>query len=197
MKILILGNTPITFVCTQRLLRENRHHLVGYVPSVAPTLKGRMDLLLNEAPLDAKCDLRLSIQYDRRLEPDGKTFNVHTGLLPRWGGTDLLYHTIQLKEREQGLTFHLVTDEIDGGNILSKVTYPVLPKETIVDLYSRMMTVAPSFVSASLDLLAHVGMFSAFLWEKHEPRVFKRGQIDPEDREMYAQTLKQLKEVFE
>lgn len=198
MKILLLGSTPVTAACALRLLMEGRHFIVGYVPSVSPTLRGRMPGNIPIVFPDAPCDLRLSIQYDRRLPVDGKTVNTHTGLLPEWGGSDILYHTLREGADHQGLSFHLINETMDGGPLIATCAYPVLEGDTIPTLYRRMIQMAPGFVSACLDIVESVGLPALAQCPAEEPYVYnKRGDIRPEDQAEYAATLAALKAEYE
>lgn len=171
-RILILGSTFLTELVVNEL-KKNEYNLVGYVPnSNRSTVPGRIPL--DEKTLDCDYDLALSIQYDSLIEPSEKTFNVHTGLLPRFGGLDILRHTINEREREQGLTFHRMTDTYDFGPIVGKITYPVLPNDTEKDLYKRMCVVAPPFVVSCLRLLKNMSMEDVDGCVSEEPRLLER-----------------------
>lgn len=190
MRILIYGSTYLTEVCCRVL--SAKHQLIGYVPNVkAPTVPGNVPLPV--ASGDEPCEIALSIQYDHKITPRVPTFNVHTGLLPEWGGCDILYHTLREGAHEQGLTFHQVTDRFDYGPIISKITYPVLPGDTMVDLYRRLVAVGPGFVDAALDLFWLVNVIHCF---SAPPRLFKRGDILPEDRGVYTETPGILRKEF-
>ena len=198
MKILLLGNTPVTEACARRLVGEDKHRIVGYVPSENPTLRGQMDECLEVVPIDTPCDLRLSIQYDRRLPVDGKTANIHTGLLPFFGGSDILYHTLREGAEHQGLSFHLINETMDGGPLIATCSYPVLPGDTIPALYQRMLLMAPGFVAACVVLVAVVGLKALAQCPAEPPFVYnKRGAIRPEDKAEYEATLRNLKEIHE
>lgn len=172
--ILILGSTRLT-EATVNLLR-NSYHLVGYVPSKNPTVKG--DILLPEVSIDSECDIKLSIQYDQKVEDTDNCFNVHTGLLPEYGGTNLLSYTLQNKETEQGLTFHKMTEQLDFGPIISKTSYPVLPTDDVADLYQRVLTVGPTFVLSSLLLLETFSEEQVEACHKETPTMYKRGEFE-------------------
>ena len=198
MRIVLLGSTPVTAACASRLLYDGKHEIVGYAPSHNPTIRGRMHPLIQVVPIDTECDLRLSIQYDRRLVPDGKTGNIHTGLLPSWGGSDILYHTLREGAETQGLSFHLINDVMDGGPLIATCSYPVLPGDTIPALYQRMLLMAPGFVSGCVDLVEVVGLEALAECPAEGPFVYnKRGEIRPEDRAWYARTLEMIKEIHE
>ena len=103
MKILIYGSSHLSSI-TIDLISEF-YDLVGYIPSKSPTIKGNINLPIVDDSVDH--DIKLSLQYDQRLINIKNAYNVHTGLLPMWAGTDILYHSIYSDDiNEQGLTFH-------------------------------------------------------------------------------------------
>lgn len=170
MKILIYGNTYLTELCVNQLLKDG-YNLVGYIPSENPTFKGKINLPIVEETIDH--DIKLSIQYDKKLITVKDAYNLHTGLLPNYGGCSILYHTIKNGETEQGLTFHKMGESFDEGAIISKITYPVLPTDKVADLYIRMCTIAPKFLLNALQILNIEG-------EVKKPTLYKRDSIPME-----------------
>jgi len=194
MRIQIYGSTYLTQVCVAALQADG-HDLIGYVPNAnEPTVPGKIDLPVLEWL--EWCDLLLSIQYDKRIAVHTPAFNLHTGLLPNWGGCDILYHTLREGAVEQGLTFHRIVDGFDRGPILTKITYPVFLDDTMVDLYRRMVGIAPEFVCQAVRLVELIGMDQTHYCHAEVPRVFKRGAISKWDRETYDKTPALLRAMF-
>ena len=123
-------------------------------------------------------------------------YNVHTGLLPLWGGSDILYHTLKNKALEQGLTFHKMTERFDYGPILSKITYPVFPQDTILDLYERVTLICPYFVASSIKLLQSIGLRKSKQCVEDKPTFYLRGKIAPEDKANYLLMKTKLRKKF-
>ena len=196
-KILIYGSAHLTEETCNLL--KNHYDLVGYIPSVNPVIAGNIDLPIVDENIQH--DIKLSLQYNRRITNIENAYNVHTGLLPSWGGVDILYHTIKDRKEsyifEQGLTFHKMSDDFDYGPIISKVTYPVYEDDTMVDLYDRITKCFPSFVLSGLKLLESLDEHQVNNSYKEKPRVFKRGNIDDMDSKLYEDTLKKLKRKYE
>lgn len=176
--ILILGSTYLTELVVDKI--NNSYNLVGYVPSLKPTNEG--NIKLPKVDMDTKCDIKLSIQYDKIVDDTNKCFNVHTGLLPEYGGTNILDYTIQNQEYEQGLTFHKMTDKLDYGPIISKITYPVLSEDTSYDLYKRVLEIGPSFVMSSLKLLELLTDTEINNCYQKKPTLYKRGEFKADMR---------------
>tara|TARA_R100001509_G_scaffold41771_1_gene22409 strand:+ start:50 stop:613 length:564 start_codon:yes stop_codon:yes gene_type:complete len=177
-KILILGSTYLTELVVDKI--KHKYKLVGYVPSINPTRGGNIDL--PQVDINTDCDIKLSIQYDKIVKNTDNCFNVHTGLLPEYGGTNILDYTIKNKEIEQGLTFHKMTKDLDFGPIISKITYPVFKEDTAFNLYKRVLTVGPSFVEASLKLLEEIPTDNINKCYKSKPTIYKRGEFKTDKR---------------
>lgn len=74
----------------------------------------------------------------------GRMINIHPSLLPAYGGPGmygLRVHQAVLAAGESvtGATVHLVTDEVDGGPILSQAEVKVEPGDTPETLQARVM----------------------------------------------------------
>lgn len=173
-RILILGSSHLTQLVVDRLHEERGVELVGYVPSKRPTFPGKLWPLKQVEIEDVTYDIALSIQYDRKIPSPDRIFNLHTGLLPEYGGLDILRHTINENAKEQGLTFHKMVDEYDAGPIISKVSYPVLPSDGIMDLYKKQAIIAPGFVTGCLHLLKRMTWEEVDQCAAYEPRLLKR-----------------------
>jgi methionyl-tRNA formyltransferase len=203
MKIIIFGSTVMTArVCN--LIRDD-HEIVGYIPSVKPNFPGDMSSFKRISKNLPDHDIKISVQFDRKIKNLENSFNLHTGLLGDWGGCDILYHTIKQQHYEQGLTFHGLTSEFDYGPIVSKITYPVLEGDTPATLYERMLNIAPTFCRSALLTLENIGLDNVQHCKKNKPRIFKRKvDVDPLELEEYKKTyhkiyekLKLLGEIYE
>ncbi len=75
----------------------------------------------------------------------GKIINIHPALLPKFGGKGMYgmhvhQAVINAKEKESGITIHLVDAIYDNGRILFQATCPVLPDDTPEQLAARIQT---------------------------------------------------------
>jgi len=179
-RILILGSSYLTELSVRYLLETKEYDLVGHVPCKNTPVFG--DIPLEEVSIDTECDIKLSLQYDQYVKNTKNAYNLHTGLLPDYGGRDILDHTIKNGDREQGLTFHKMTERVDYGSIISKTTYPVFETDTSCDLYKRMLHVAPSFVHGSLKLLKSLDEEQIKTCYKYPPRMYNRGEFKLSDQ---------------
>lgn len=173
MRILIYGSSYLTELCEGSLMDEG-HTIVGHVPCKAPAFPGQMKSPLVFTPPPGYgpfWDIALSILYDRKITWLKDTYNIHPGLLPRWGGCDILYHTITEGAHEQGMTFHMLDEGFDTGRVLRSQSWWVRPGSKIVDLYQRLCHRMPTFAVQCVsgiepELPAHY---------------YKRGEIDQPD----------------
>lgn len=196
MRILIYGSTYLTEITVNLLLQyPEEFSLVGYVPSINPTVFGDVSLP-KVGNIFPEYDIGLCLQYDRYIKHWNNTYNVHTGLLPQYGGCDILYHTLKNKEKYQGLTFHKMYKKMDAGPIISRVSYPVLPEDTVISLYKKMSIVFPHFTLGCLRLLKENGTQYYDRCECFTPNLYKRGQIDKKDKEQYLRDLALLRNTF-
>ena len=193
-KVLIYGSSSLAEKTISVL--QNEYDLVGHVPSENPVIAGKVDLPVADESVEH--DIKLSLQYNKRIDNIENAFNVHTGLLPMYGGVDVLYHTLKsFGIYEQGITFHKMSRDFDYGQIISKVTYPATSCNTVLDLYKRLDSFFPNFVLSSLKLLEVLSEDDINKCYAEKPRIFKRGKIDPEDDQEYKDTLIELRKQYE
>ena len=70
--------------------------------------------------------------------------NIHPALLPKYGGKGmhgLKVHKAVLDsdDRESGCSVHFVTEEVDGGPVIARMTVPVKPDDTVQSLQERVL----------------------------------------------------------
>jgi len=76
----------------------------------------------------------------------GKIVNIHPGLLPKYGGKGMYGHfvheaVVKAKEKETGVTIHVVDEIYDHGAILACEKVPVFPEDTPDELARRVLKV--------------------------------------------------------
>ena len=195
MKVLLYGSAHLASV-TCDLLKKH-HEVVGHIPSKNPRIPSTMNCRLISDETEYEHDIKLSIQYDQKILNTDNAFNVHTGLLPEWGGCDILYHTLQDGAKEQGITFHKITDRFDYGPIVSKTTYPVIDGDTVFTLYERLTSVLPWFVLSSLQLLETMKTDQVAMCYKEKPNIFfKEKGIKEEDIQLYKESGALLRKMY-
>ena len=84
--------------------------------------------------------------------------NAHTSLLPRHRGPNPFSAVILQKETETGLTFHLIDEGIDTGDILAQFPFPVEDADTALSIYHRGCDVAGQHVVDVMDKIQKKGV---------------------------------------
>jgi methionyl-tRNA formyltransferase len=87
------------------------------------------------------------------LPPYG-TLNVHDSLLPKYAGFAPLIWALINGEREVGVTAHIMTEEMDAGDIVLQRAVPVGPKDTTTDLFHKTLELFGPITVDGLALLA-------------------------------------------
>lgn len=63
--------------------------------------------------------------------------NVHPSFLPKYRGPNPYLQTILHQETKSGITFHLMSSELDKGAIIAQKEVPILPNDTSKELKER------------------------------------------------------------
>ena len=74
--------------------------------------------------------------------PKIATINAHPSLLPKYRGPNPYFWTIRNQEKESGVTFHLVDDNLDTGAILAQEVIKIYPSDTGASLKQRTVLTA-------------------------------------------------------
>lgn len=74
---------------------------------------------------------------------DGCMLNIHPSLLPKYGGKGMYGHKVHeavmaAGDTKAGATVHMVTEEIDGGQIVQQGVVDILPGDTIEDVEAKV-----------------------------------------------------------
>ncbi len=119
------------------------------VPTFAQSPKGmakadyeaRIDAALREAGAEA---IALA-GYMRLLSDDfvacwrGRIVNIHPSLLPKYKGLDTHARAIAAGDSHAGASVHVVTEELDGGEVLGQAQVEILPGDTPEALAERVL----------------------------------------------------------
>lgn len=166
MKIVVIGNGKMAADCIRWML-ANENHTVEHVffeneKNVSPRVL--LDLIeeqkvassaINKIHDPIHLDLMNAIapdwifnincyQYLRESVltiPQRGVINFHNGPLPRYGGVNIPSWAIINGEQQHGVTWHLVTSEIDAGAILSQDHFEISNKMTAAQLMVKCIQV--------------------------------------------------------
>jgi len=69
----------------------------------------------------------------------GRIVNIHPSLLPKYKGLDTHARAIEAGDTAGGCSVHVVTEELDGGEVLGQAQVPILPGDTAEALAERVL----------------------------------------------------------
>lgn len=103
-------------------------------------------------------DRQMSAELDRRLigtialagfmriltpwfveEWRGRILNIHPSLLPKYRGLDTHRRAIEAGDEASGCSVHIVTEELDAGEVLGQLEVPIRPDDTPGTLEQRVL----------------------------------------------------------
>jgi phosphoribosylglycinamide formyltransferase-1 len=118
------------------------------VPTWSQSHKGvareAFDEALHQALAAARPDAVALAGYMRLLTPafvarwQGRLLNIHPSLLPKYRGLDTYARALDAGDTHAGCTVHLVTEEVDAGEILGQVAIAIRPGDTPDTLAARV-----------------------------------------------------------
>ncbi len=102
------------------------------------------DAAMEAAVLEAGADHIVLAGYMRILSDGfverwaGRMLNIHPSLLPLYKGLDTHARAIDAGDSHGGTSVHLVTPELDAGEVLAQVKVPIVPGDTPATLAERV-----------------------------------------------------------
>ena len=70
---------------------------------------------------------------------NGRILNIHPSLLPNYPGLDTHARALAAGDRSAGCSVHIVTEEVDAGEVLGQAEVPVEPGDTPQSLEARVL----------------------------------------------------------
>ena len=159
------------------------------VPTFALSHRGMTrvdhDAAMEQAAADAGAQYIVLAGYMRILTPEfvsrwsGRMLNIHPSLLPKYPGLDTHARAIEAGDSHGGVSVHLVTEELDAGEVLGSMAVAIREDETPDSLAERVRfaehqlypQVLDTYVSRGSNpdfLLARVRALALALPETHE-----------------------------
>ena len=68
-----------------------------------------------------------------------RILNIHPSLLPKYRGLDTHRRAIEAGDATSGCSVHLVTEELDAGDVVARAEVPVLADDTPATLEARIL----------------------------------------------------------
>jgi phosphoribosylglycinamide formyltransferase-1 len=69
----------------------------------------------------------------------GRILNIHPSLLPRYKGLDTHARALAMGDRVAGCSVHIVTEELDGGEVLGQAEVRIEARDTAESLAERVL----------------------------------------------------------
>jgi phosphoribosylglycinamide formyltransferase 1 len=69
----------------------------------------------------------------------GRILNIHPSLLPKYRGLDTHARALQAGDAVSGCSVHIVTEELDAGEVLGQAEVPIEPGDTPASLEQRVL----------------------------------------------------------
>ena len=69
----------------------------------------------------------------------GRVLNIHPSLLPKYRGLDTHARALEAGDTIHGCSVHVVTEELDAGDVLGSAEVPVLADDTVESLEQRVL----------------------------------------------------------
>ncbi|QIL02259.1 phosphoribosylglycinamide formyltransferase [Sphingomonas sinipercae] len=79
----------------------------------------------------------LTAQFTQRWA--GRVLNIHPSLLPKYRGLDTHKRALEAGDKVAGCSVHLVTEELDAGDVLARAEVPVLAGDDAKSLEERVL----------------------------------------------------------
>ena len=79
----------------------------------------------------------LGSDFIRRFE--SRMLNIHPSLLPKYKGLDTHARALAAGDAEHGCSVHVVTEELDAGEVVAQARIPVQPGDSVESLERRIL----------------------------------------------------------
>ncbi|MEJ2664477.1 MAG: phosphoribosylglycinamide formyltransferase [Spirochaetia bacterium] len=123
-----------------------------------------LDEIILETLIQHNVELVLLAGYMKKLGTKTLThfknriINIHPALLPAYGGAGMYglnvhKEIIKNKEKETGITIHMVNEEYDDGRIINQMRIPVKPEDTPENLQKRVLDHEHLFLVDTLNTI--------------------------------------------
>ncbi len=108
-------------------------------------LRAEFDAIIDEQIRSAKADIIALAGYMRLLSPEfvarwaGRILNIHPSLLPKYKGLKTHERALAAGDSYAGCSVHIVTAELDAGDVLGQMRVAILPDDTAEALAARVL----------------------------------------------------------
>ena len=123
--------------------------------------RSSFDRDLVRAIMDSKPDLVVLAGFMRIIGAEvlgplaGRMINLHPSLLPLYRGTNTYQRALDAGDSEHGASIHFVSEELDGGPVLSQLRIPVLGEDDKTSLAARLAPMEHKLLVATVEFFTH------------------------------------------
>ena len=159
-KLIDRGTPPIALVVApffaQDIMNMKRIAQEQHIPVFAPSDVNDPDFIAIIKTLQP--DFLLTYTFDKKLGPEllrlaPHAFNMHPSLLPDYRGNNPYFWTLANGETETGVTFHILTEQFDLGDIILQERMPLHASDACGLVVHRQETVATSLLDQLLSMI--------------------------------------------
>ena len=169
-RVLLIGCGPTALTALESLIEPTT--VVGIVRDPSPFDSGAEPVFRRAAELGVPVASDISVRGIERLvdrtRPDcvvvssynrvlptrllarTRFVNVHYALLPRYRGRANVNWAIINGETTTGITIHVLSPELDGGNILFQEPVAIEPADTVSSLYEKLNAIQREHLGAAV-----------------------------------------------
>jgi phosphoribosylglycinamide formyltransferase-1 len=84
---------------------------------------------------------------------EGRMINLHPSLLPKFRGTNTYQRALDAGDAEHGASIHFVSEELDGGPVLSQLRIPVMNNDDRYTLAARLAPMEHRLLVSTVEFL--------------------------------------------
>ncbi len=134
--------------------------------------RAKHDAAMEKAAIEAGAQYIALAGYMRILGEEfvnrwqGRMFNIHPSLLPKYKGLDTHERAINAGDSHAGASVHLVTPELDDGEVLGQAKVAILPDDTPSSLAARVLIAEHQLYPRALNAYVSRGNDPDYLLER-------------------------------
>ena len=119
--------------------------LATFAQAAKGMAKAEHEAMIDAALREADVEFIALAGYMRILSPEfvarweGRIVNIHPSLLPKYKGLDTHARAIDAGDKIAGCSVHVVTEELDAGEVLGRAVVPILAGDTADTLAKRVL----------------------------------------------------------
>jgi formyltetrahydrofolate-dependent phosphoribosylglycinamide formyltransferase len=127
------------------LIWAREHGIATFALSPKGIGKLAYEAAISAALREAGAEIVVLAGYMRLLSDEfvaewrGQIINIHPSLLPKYKGLDTHARAIAAGDEEAGCSVHIVTEELDAGEVLGQARVPILADDDADTLAARVL----------------------------------------------------------